>query len=349
MRPDSWRFRALIVALVLCVVSAGCITTGPFFPGGESGDGEAPALEDGVSVTVTRVIDGDTIEIRYRNGTEDTVRLLGVDTPEVHKGVEPDEYGIPDTLAGRDWLQNWGENASQFVKDELDGETVEVVVDPESDRRGYYGRLLAYVYHDGVSLNEELLSRGLARVYDSKFSKRDQYYSIEAEAQSAERGVWGFAARTDGGGGTGTTDGEDGRTAANGLAVLQVRADAPGNDNQDPTGEYVVFVNRGEEAIDLSGYTVADEADHTYTVPDGVTLAPGDRLTLRSGQGTDGDGTRYWGSDGAIWNNGGDTVVVRDASGQVVLEYGYGSAARIAVVESRQWNVWPSETQIVYV
>ena len=55
---------------------------------------------------VSRVIDGDTIEVRYRNGTTDTIRLLGVDTPETSGGVSPQEFkGIPDTEAGRAHLR----------------------------------------------------------------------------------------------------------------------------------------------------------------------------------------------------------------------------------------------------
>lgn len=57
-----------------------------------------------------------------------------------------------------------------------------------------------------------------------------------------------------------------------------------------------------------------------------MTLAPGVRLTLYSGRGVDTESEPYWGSSGAIWNNAGDTVTVRDASGAVVAERSYGSA-----------------------
>lgn len=144
--------------------------------------------------TVTRVIDGDTMEVQFANGEEDTVRLIGVDTPETTLGnVNPDEYeGIPDTPAARDHLYNWGQEASQYATEELEGEEVRVVTDPEGDRRGSYGRLLAYLYVGEENFNRTLLEDGYARVYDSSFSLRDEFDSAESEARSNDVGLWDF-------------------------------------------------------------------------------------------------------------------------------------------------------------
>jgi len=149
---------------------------------------------ESVTVTVTRVIDGDTMEIEYANGTEDTVRLLGVDTPETTLSrVSPDEFaGIPDTTAGRDHLFNWGERATTFAEDELEGTQVQMVFDPDSDRRGYFGRLLVYLYVDGENFNERLLAEGYARMYDSQFSLREEFATAEQEAQATDVGLWDF-------------------------------------------------------------------------------------------------------------------------------------------------------------
>ncbi len=87
--------------------------------------------------------------------------------------------------------------------------------------------------------------------------------------------------------------------------------------------EYVVLKNAGDGTLDLSGWTVSDDGGHTYRVPSGVTLAGGETLTLYTGSGADSGSELYWGSDGAVWNNGGDTVVVRDASGDVVVRAEY--------------------------
>ncbi|MFC6965104.1 thermonuclease family protein [Halocatena marina] len=150
------------------------------------------------SATITRVIDGDTVEVEFSNGDVDTIRLVGVDTPEtIASNEDPSEYGIPDTVHGRDWLLNWGEKAKQFARDELIGTHVRVVTDPKLDTRGSYGRLLAYIYDDGVNFNRELLERGLARRYDdSQFTLREEFGTVEAEAHSKNRGLWAFEQST---------------------------------------------------------------------------------------------------------------------------------------------------------
>ena len=272
---------------------------------------------DGTSrpALVTRVIDGDTVEVKYRDGETDTIRLLGVDTPEVSGDVSPREFeGVPDSAAGREHLREWATRASAFARDELSGAEVRIVTDPGADRRGRYGRLLAYVVRsdetdegggaseDGDvnrsgSFNAALLGEGYARVYESSFTRRERYERIEARARRQGTGIWSF---DDG-------DSEAGRTEIEGtslegsnpgLVVARLRADAPGDDNERPNGEYVVLGNRGSAELDLSGWRVTDEAGHTYVVSDGITLAPGARLTLYNSREADGNAELYWGANG---------------------------------------------------
>jgi hypothetical protein len=68
---------------------------------------------------------------------------------------------------------------------------------------------------------------------------------------------------------------------------------------------------------------VSDEADHEYTVPSGFTLESGEEVTLRTGEGVDTDSELYWGVGNPVWNNGGDTVRVENANGDVVIEREY--------------------------
>jgi micrococcal nuclease len=147
---------------------------------------------------VTRVIDGDTVEVEFADGETDTVRLIGVDTPETSLGdVSPDEYeGIPETQAARDHLYNWGQRASEFATEQLDGQQVRVVTDGEGDRRGSFGRLLAYIYTNGENFNQRLLADGYARVYDSSFSLREEFDAAEEQARSNEVGLWEFEGDT---------------------------------------------------------------------------------------------------------------------------------------------------------
>ena len=153
---------------------------------------------EGRSATVTRVIDGDTVEVRFKDGEIDTVRLLGVDTPETTLSrVDPPEYeGIPDNTAGRDHLFNWGERASDYATDGLEGETVRVATDPEADRRGSFDRLLAYIYVGGENFNLGLIEQGYARMYDSSFSQRSEFAAAEEEARSENVGLWDFDGST---------------------------------------------------------------------------------------------------------------------------------------------------------
>lgn len=181
----DWR-RLLPVLLLL--VTAGCVGTTPDASTTATPEGEA-------TVRVTHVVDGDTVDIRFADGREDTVRLLGVDTPEVRTDNAPSEFeGVPDTEAGRDCLRRQGEQASAYAQETLADREVTLRFDAAAGRRGGYDRLLAYVVVDGRSFNAALLERGHARLYDSTFRERDRYASLEAEARETGRGVWSCAA-----------------------------------------------------------------------------------------------------------------------------------------------------------
>ncbi|WP_418286085.1 lamin tail domain-containing protein [Halorubrum sp. DTA46] len=106
-------------------------------------------------------------------------------------------------------------------------------------------------------------------------------------------------------------------------AIAAINADAEGNDWENLNDEYVVFENAGDEPIDLSGWTVEDEAARSYEFPHGFTLDPGATVTLRTGSGTDTDTELYWGSGSPVWNNDGDTVILSNADGERVIEVRY--------------------------
>ncbi len=298
-----------VVLLVALVALAGCGSAGsPAAPG--------PAAGDGVAATVVEVVDGDTVRVRLADGSTDTVRLLGVDTPEVHVANDPADYeGVPDTEAGAVCLRVEGHDASAFVERRALGEPVRLVVDPTADRRDRYGRLLAYVHLDGADLNRQLVARGYARVYDATFARSSDYYALEAAARAEGRGVW--RCRTPGPG-TATPAG-DGP-----LRLVEVHADAAGDDRANLNDEYVVLENAGDSTLDLSGWVLADAAGHAYAFPDGFALAPGERVSVHTGAGEDTATALYRGAAGPVWNNDGDTVIVRAPNGTVVLEASYG-------------------------
>ncbi|MFW6265353.1 MAG: thermonuclease family protein [Halanaeroarchaeum sp.] len=195
--PD--RSTVVAVLLAVLVLLAGCTVsyqTPDYETGPEESDLSSSGPDEGTAweVTITYVVDGDTVEARFPNGETETLRLLGVDTPETtYDGVSPEEFeGIPDTTDGRDHLYEWGERASAFATEELDGETVRIAVDDSADRRGGYGRLLVYVYDDGENFNERLLHEGYARHYDTPHSLHDEFETAATDARSENRGLWAF-------------------------------------------------------------------------------------------------------------------------------------------------------------
>ena len=107
------------------------------------------------------------------------------------------------------------------------------------------------------------------------------------------------------------------------LAVTTIHADASGDERENLNDEFLVFTNEGDSTLDLSGWTVEDEADHRYSFPAGFTLDPGASVTLHTGSGADTWTDLYWGAEQAVWNNGGDTIIVTNAEGERVLEESY--------------------------
>jgi micrococcal nuclease len=332
---------AILAVLAVLAVLSGC--TVPLGGGSTTPDAGATAPSTrtpapgavAVAVTVPRVIDGDTVEVRYPNGTEDTVRLVGVDAPETRADNTPGEYpGVPDTEAGRSCLRTAGEAATDFVAGRLEGERVGLRFDPDLDRRGYYGRLLAYVVVEDTTLNYELVERGHARVYASPFADRERYERAMNGAMEAGRGLWECAAS-----GPDPVGGSDGAP----LSVARVNADAPGDDDDSLARETVTFANAGDVPLDLTGWTVSDDAGREYRFPNGFTLAPGERVTLHTGSGTDSAGDLFWGLDRAVWNNDGDTITVRNAGGEVVVRRSYRSRSAVGPAACERFSARPAQ------
>ena len=143
--------------------------------------GFAPSAwaQDSTSATVSRVIDGDTVEVSYPDGTTETVRLIGIDSPESVDPDRPLECGALEAAAELSAL--------------LEGEVVQVTTDPSQDLEDQYGRLLAYVDTDAFDAGLEMLRLGLAEVFvfeGQPFTRQDQYEAVQEEAASTGAGVW---------------------------------------------------------------------------------------------------------------------------------------------------------------
>ena len=161
-------------AIVLLAVLVAILLLGGDEEGRGPGAGESTD-EGPLRGEVTRVVDGDTIEVALGGGVED-VRLIGVDTPETVKPGEP--------------VECFGPEASSFTSELLEGETVLLVLDQE--RRDVYDRLLAYVYLRDLFVNAELIREGYARTLEIEpnTAHAQQLARLEREAGSSGAGLW---------------------------------------------------------------------------------------------------------------------------------------------------------------
>jgi micrococcal nuclease len=157
------------------------------------------AQPDKVSCRVLRVYDGDTFACDLNeNGQVDPpherIRLLGIDTPEMHYS-KSNKTGLDEPFAAE---------ASQYAEQHLREGVVYLNFDLEQTDR--YGRTLAHVYlaPDATeTLNEALLREGLARVLfiPPNVQHRPQYRQAEREAKNQGRGLWSLKRQDQLGGG----------------------------------------------------------------------------------------------------------------------------------------------------
>jgi hypothetical protein len=88
-------------------------------------------------------------------------------------------------------------------------------------------------------------------------------------------------------------------------------------DGDDVAGEYVTLINSGGTGQALTGWTLRDEADTVYTFP-AFTLDAQAAVTVWVKSGTNTTTDLYWGRASAVWNNTGDSAILRDSGGETV-------------------------------
>lgn len=138
-----------------------------------------------IQAVVVRVVDGDTAVFRLEDGSDETVRFIGVDTPESTQRTEP-----------------YGEQAAEFTKNAL-GKGMTVYLEQDIEPRDRYGRLLAYVWiaEPGDATDDEirqkmfnahLLLNGYGQQMtvqpNSKYA--DFFTTYVSEARAADKGLW---------------------------------------------------------------------------------------------------------------------------------------------------------------
>lgn len=140
-----------------------------------------------MSGTVTRVIDGDTAEVKLSNSTE-TIRFLGIDTPELSGNHDEGEY---EEITNNTCLVKWAEKAKKYVNKQVNGTQVNLVYDSEAGNKGKYGRLLRYIELNGTDFNLNLVREGYARAYtESSFEREIHYMEAENQAKKETKGIW---------------------------------------------------------------------------------------------------------------------------------------------------------------
>lgn len=126
---------------------------------------------------VVKVDDGDTIVVDM-NGVDETVRFIGVDTPETHDPRKP--------------VQCFGKLASQHTKDLIAKNRIRLQADPLNTNRDRYNRLLRYIYlPDGTLLNLKIIQDGYGLAYTYfPFTKIDEFRAAERSARESGKGLW---------------------------------------------------------------------------------------------------------------------------------------------------------------
>lgn len=123
-------------------------------------------------VYIEQVIDGDTV----KTAAGDSIRLLGVDTPEI----------------------NWENNSAEFYGEEARDFTLKNLLDKnvllefDQEKKDHYGRTLAYIYLDGVNFNQKLLEEGYASlmIVNPNDKYEDEFKAAVEKARRDNRGIW---------------------------------------------------------------------------------------------------------------------------------------------------------------
>jgi micrococcal nuclease len=143
-------------------------------------DGRPTALSSGLDGSMVSVTDGDTVRVRLGGGRVERVRLIGIDTPELH---DP-----------RRAVECFAAEASAQTQRLLPAGTA-VRLESDVEPRDRFGRLLAYVWRvdDELFVNEALVEGGWAVPYRYPPNVRyaDRFSRLGSDAREAGRGLWG--------------------------------------------------------------------------------------------------------------------------------------------------------------
>jgi micrococcal nuclease len=255
-----------------------------------------PTNTDVTTATVVGITDGDTITVQLEDGTTRDLRYIGIDAPD--SGVA---YSDQSTAKN-----------SELVM----GKVVTLVKDVSDTDQ--YDRLLRYVFVDNVFVNNELVRLGLATAgsWPPDTACDNKFKATEDLAKSQAIGIWVSLLPT-----------AEPTTAAPSVAltgrVIITKIFYDGVVSDKEPDEYVEIRNDDSNHIDLRGWSLADEADHTFYFPEYV-ISPGETCRIYTNEvHPESCGFNYAFTSSAIWNNGGDCAYLKDSSSSIIDDYCY--------------------------
>ena len=128
--------------------------------------------------SVIKVVDGDTLSIDI-DGQKETLRLIGIDTPETVHPSKP--------------VECFGKEASAKAKEILTGQSIRIEKDTTQGDLDKYGRLLVYVFlKDGTNFNKMMIEQGFAYeyTYNLPYKYQQEFKLAEQTAREQKIGLW---------------------------------------------------------------------------------------------------------------------------------------------------------------
>jgi micrococcal nuclease len=164
-----------------------------------------------------------------------------------------------------------------------------------------YNRLLRYVFVDDIFVNLWLVEEGYAHVFrESGLKYENQLKEAETNARLQELGIW------------------EKSIYSGHILLLKFNYNAEGNDDENLNDEYIILQNIGDASLNMTGWTIKDEGGNIFTFPE-YMLPTDEVVMLHTGSGSNTENEIFWNKKGAVWNNNGDALYLRDEEEKLVL------------------------------